>query len=157
MGSLIVRQVIADLIPLGLGRTQGGELLLAGSSAGGLGVMLNLDKVKSYLRDERDIRVAVRGVSDSGWFLDRDPFAQGAISAAEVVKHGWKMWGGSLPEACTNAHPTEPWRCYFGHRLYPTLKCKSSLSAKLSVRCFTISLNPQLHYLSSNGCLMKHK
>lgn len=32
MGSLIVRQVIADLIPLGLGRTQGGELLLAGSS-----------------------------------------------------------------------------------------------------------------------------
>lgn len=123
MGSLIVRQVIADLIPLGLGRTQGGELLLAGSSAGGLGVMLNLDKVKSYLRDERDIRVAVRGVSDSGWFLDRDPFAQGAISAAEVVKHGWKLWGGSLPEACTNAHPAEPWRCYFGHRLYPTLKC----------------------------------
>lgn len=44
MGSLIVRQVIADLIPLGLDRSQGGELLLAGSSAGGLGVMLNLDK-----------------------------------------------------------------------------------------------------------------
>lgn len=85
--------------------------------------MLNLDKVKSYLRDERDIRVAVRGVSDSGWFLDREPFAPGAISAAEVVKHGWKLWGGSLPEACTSAHPSEPWRCYFGHRLYSTLKC----------------------------------
>lgn len=32
MGSLIVRQVIADLLPLGLGRSQGGQLLLAGKS-----------------------------------------------------------------------------------------------------------------------------
>lgn len=62
MGSLIVRQVIADLIPLGLGRSQGGELLLAGSSAGGLGVMLNLDKVKRFLRVERGIKITVRGV-----------------------------------------------------------------------------------------------
>lgn len=62
MGSLIVRQVIADLIPLGLGRSQGGELLLAGSSAGGLGVMLNLDKVKRFLRNERGIKITVRGV-----------------------------------------------------------------------------------------------
>lgn len=126
MGSLIVRQVISDLIPLGLGRVQGGELLMAGSSAGGLGVMLNLDKVKRYLRDEREIKISVRGVSDSGWFLDREPFAPGAISAAEVVKQGWKLWEGVLPESCAAAHPTELWRCYFGHRIYPTLKCKNN-------------------------------
>lgn len=125
MGSLIVRQVIADLIPLGLGRSQGGELLLAGSSAGGLGVMLNLDKVKRFLRMERGIKIAVRGVSDSGWFLDRDPYMPNAIAAADVVKLGYKMWGGDLPNACTAKHPNEPWRCYFGHRLYPTLTCKS--------------------------------
>lgn len=123
MGSLIVRQVIADLIPLGLGRSQGGELLLAGSSAGGLGVMLNLDKVKRFLRVERGIKIAVRGVSDSGWFLDRDPYVPTAIAAADVVKLGYKMWGGDLPHACTAKHPNEPWRCYFGHRLYPTLTC----------------------------------
>lgn len=123
MGSLIVRQVIADLIPLGLGRSQGGELLLAGSSAGGLGVMLNLDKVKRFLRDEREIKISVRGVCDSGWFLDREPYAPGAVTTAEVVRQGWKMWEGSLPEACVAAHSSEPWRCYFGHRLYPTLKC----------------------------------
>lgn len=122
MGSLIVRQVIADLIPLGLGRSQGGELLLAGSSAGGLGVMLNLDKVKKFLRDERSIKISVRGVSDSGWFLDREPFALGAISGSDVVKQGHALWEGSLPEACVAAHPTEPWRCYFGHRIYPFLK-----------------------------------
>lgn len=53
MGSLIVRQVIADLIPLGLGNAQGTELMMAGSSAGGLGVMLNLDKVATFLREEK--------------------------------------------------------------------------------------------------------
>lgn len=124
MGSLIVRQVIADLIPLGLGRSQGGELLLAGSSAGGLGVMLNLDKVKRFLRDEKQIKISVRGVSDSGWFLDREPFAEGAISGSDVVKQGHALWEGSLPEACVAAHQGEPWRCYFGHRLYPFLKGK---------------------------------
>lgn len=53
MGSLIVRQVIDDLIPLGLGNYQGTELLMAGSSAGGLGVMLNLDNIKDFLQVER--------------------------------------------------------------------------------------------------------
>lgn len=53
MGSLIVRQVIADLIPLGLGHSQGADLLMAGSSAGGLGVMLNLDKVREFLQVEK--------------------------------------------------------------------------------------------------------
>lgn len=54
MGSLIVRQVFADLIPLGL--NNGGhssELLMAGSSAGGLGVILNLDKVRQFLQHEQ--------------------------------------------------------------------------------------------------------
>lgn len=124
MGSLIVRQVISDLIPLGLGRSHGGELLLAGSSAGGLGVMLNLDKVKRFLRREKGIRLSVRGVSDSGWFLDREPFIPNAMTTVDVVKQGWKFWSGALPEACVARHSSEPWRCYFGHRIYPTLKCK---------------------------------
>lgn len=124
MGSLIVRQVIADLIPLGLGRSQGGELLMAGSSAGGLGVMLNLDKVKRFLREERNIKISVRGVSDSGWFLDREPFELGAISGSDVVKKGHVMWESSLPEACVALHQSEPWRCFFGYRIYPTLKGK---------------------------------
>lgn len=64
----------------------------------------------------------VRGVSDSGWFLDREPYVAGAVAASEAVRQGWKLWNGSLPEACVAEHPKEPWRCYFGHRLYKTLK-----------------------------------
>ncbi|XP_065086521.1 palmitoleoyl-protein carboxylesterase NOTUM [Ochlerotatus camptorhynchus] len=122
MGSLIVRQVIADLIPLGLGHSQGADLLMAGSSAGGLGVMLNLDKVRSFLQNEKGLKVSVRGVSDSGWFLDREPYTAGAVAASEAVRQGWRMWDGALPQACVAEHPKEPWRCYFGHRLYNTLK-----------------------------------
>ncbi|ALC43262.1 Notum, partial [Drosophila busckii] len=122
MGALILRQVIADLIPLGLGRVPGGELLLVGSSAGGLGVMLNLDRIRDFLINEKQLQVTVRGVSDSGWFLDREPYTPAAVASSEAVRQGWKLWQGLLPEDCTKAHAAEPWRCYFGYRLYPTLK-----------------------------------
>ncbi|EDV96089.1 palmitoleoyl-protein carboxylesterase NOTUM [Drosophila grimshawi] len=122
MGALILRQVIADLIPLGLGRVAGGELLLVGSSAGGLGVMLNLDRIRNFLVNERKLPVTVRGVSDSGWFLDREPYTPSAVASSEAVRQGWRLWQGLLPEDCTKVHPAEPWRCYFGYRLYPTLK-----------------------------------
>ncbi|XP_037881000.1 palmitoleoyl-protein carboxylesterase NOTUM isoform X2 [Glossina fuscipes] len=122
MGALILRQVVSDLIPLGLGRAKGAELLLVGSSAGGLGVMLNLDRITHYLQHERQLQVTVRGVSDSGWFLDREPYTPSAVASSEAVRQGWSMWQGSLPESCAQLHKSEPWRCYFGYRLYPTLK-----------------------------------
>ncbi|XP_039965268.1 palmitoleoyl-protein carboxylesterase NOTUM [Bactrocera tryoni] len=122
MGAVILRNVIAELIPLGLGRIPGAELLLVGSSAGGLGVMLNLDRITNYLQQERKLMVTVRGVSDSGWFLDREPYTPATVGSSEAVRQGWKMWQGSLPEACVEQYQAEPWRCYFGYRLYPTLK-----------------------------------
>ncbi|XP_011290569.1 palmitoleoyl-protein carboxylesterase NOTUM [Musca domestica] len=122
MGALILKQVIADLIPMGLGRVPGAELLLVGSSAGGLGVMLNLDRIAHYLQVERKLQVTVRGVSDSGWFLDREPYTPSAVASSEAVRQGWSLWKGLLPEACVEQYKSEPWRCYFGYRLYPTLK-----------------------------------
>ncbi|XP_033159404.1 palmitoleoyl-protein carboxylesterase NOTUM [Drosophila mauritiana] len=122
MGALILRQVIAELIPVGLGRVPGGELMLVGSSAGGLGVMLNLDRIRDFLVNEKKLQITVRGVSDSGWFLDREPYTPAAVASNEAVRQGWKLWQGLLPEECTKSYPTEPWRCYYGYRLYPTLK-----------------------------------
>lgn len=129
MGAVILRNVIAELIPLGLGRIPGAELLLVGSSAGGLGVILNLDRISNYLQQERKLLVTVRGVSDSGWFLDREPYTPSTVGSSEAVRQGWKLWQGSLPEACTEQYQAEPWRCYFGYRLYPTLKGKGKIFA----------------------------
>lgn len=123
MGALVVQQVIRDLTPLGLENAT--DLLLAGSSAGGTGVMINLDPVRDTVHDSLGLRhVAVKGVTDSGWFLDRDPYASTGKPAVEAIRKGMQHWQGRVPKKCRAKYPEEPWRCYFGYRVYPTLKSK---------------------------------
>jgi len=50
MGADIVTQVVRDLVPLGLENAS--AFLLAGSSAGGTGVLLNLDRVQNLVHHE---------------------------------------------------------------------------------------------------------
>ncbi|BET00789.1 Pectinacetylesterase [Nesidiocoris tenuis] len=119
MGATIVEQVVRDLLTLGLGN--GSSLLLAGSSAGGAGVMLNLEMVQGLL-DEYP-KIAVRGITDSGWFLDRAPYSSQAdtLASVEAIKKGMVLWEGQVPSACRSVYHGEPWRCFFGYRLYPTV------------------------------------
>lgn len=35
---------------------------------------------------------------------------------------GPSLWKSRVPEGCASEYPSEPWRCYFGHRLYPSLR-----------------------------------
>ncbi|KAI4498772.1 hypothetical protein M0802_006239 [Mischocyttarus mexicanus] len=120
MGAEIVSQVVRDLLPLGLENAS--SLLLAGSSAGGIGVMLNLDHVQNLVHEELGLKnVAIRGVSDSGWFLDRAPYSPNGLSPVDAVHKGMELWKARIPHNCVVKHPDEPWRCYFGYRLYPTL------------------------------------
>ena len=55
------------------------------------------------------------------------------MAASEAVEKGWKLWNGSLPEDCV-AEQKEPWRCYFGHRLYNTLKCMQNITIKIILK-----------------------
>lgn len=55
------------------GLADGRILLLAGSSAGAGGVLVNLDKITAMMHD-RGSKIEVRGIVDSGWFLDNEPF-----------------------------------------------------------------------------------
>ncbi|KAK0084685.1 hypothetical protein PV325_006595 [Microctonus aethiopoides] len=120
MGAEIVSQVVRDLVPLGLDNAS--SLLLAGSSAGGTGVMLNLDHIHGLVHHELGLKhVSVRGISDSGWFLDRAPYSPNGLSPVEAVRKGMELWRARMPKNCAAVHPHEPWRCYFGYRLYPTL------------------------------------
>lgn len=125
MGSLVIQQVIKDLIPLGLENST--DLLLTGSSAGGTGVMLNLDFVKELLHEELNLKqINIRGVTDSGWFLDRSPYALGSTlkPTVEASRKGMEYWKGKIPSRCKQEYPYDAWKCYFGYRLYPFLKCK---------------------------------
>lgn len=71
LGSRIIEQVILELLPQGLHESD--LMVLAGESAGAVGVLTNLDRV-SELMALVGSRTQVRGLADSGWFLDNKPF-----------------------------------------------------------------------------------
>ncbi|KAM9125060.1 palmitoleoyl-protein carboxylesterase notum2-like isoform 1-T1 [Pangshura tecta] len=127
MGALIIQEVIKDLVPKGI--KQAKVVLLAGESAGGTGVLLNLERVAALLEELEAEAVQVRGLVDSGWFLDikhpRQSDCSDAASCAPVgaIKKGLRMWNGILPEKCKQQFKTvNEWQCFLGYRLYSSLK-----------------------------------
>lgn len=70
-GSKIIENVIKDLATKGLQNAS--SLYLAGSSAGGTGVLVNLDRIADLVSTINS-KTVVRGLIDSGWFLDNEPF-----------------------------------------------------------------------------------
>lgn len=125
MGSLIIQEVVNELLTKGLNNAK--VLLLAGSSAGGTGVLLNVDNVLEQLKSQGHTAVQVRGLADSGWFLDNKQYkftdCLDTISCAptEAIKRGVRYWGALVPENCRQAHVGEEWNCFFGYKVFPTL------------------------------------
>ncbi|KAI2658924.1 Palmitoleoyl-protein carboxylesterase notum1a [Labeo rohita] len=100
MGSQIIQEVIKELVTKGL---DGAKDLGLGS-------------------------VQVRGLADSGWFLDNKQYrctdCVDTISCAptEAIKRGVRYWNSVVPERCSRAYNGEDWNCFFGYKVQPTLK-----------------------------------
>ncbi|XP_035715762.1 palmitoleoyl-protein carboxylesterase NOTUM isoform X2 [Folsomia candida] len=136
MGALIIEEVIKTLIRNG-GIRSDSTVILAGSSAGGTGVLINLDRVEELMHEQFDYVDSgpprVKGISDSGWFIDKLPSYSEKVDCHDVIlcpphislKKGMHLWNSRLPERCQNSYPDEPWSCFFGYRIYPTLKASS--------------------------------
>lgn len=96
--------------------------------------MLNLDRVTDFLRTQGS-SAEVRGVTDSGWFLDNVPYAPAdcqdpqRCAPTSAVQMGHALWNGQVPLACKAQYASQPWRCYFGHHLHRTLKSTSIISS----------------------------
>ena len=128
LGAEILTEVVKELFSweqLGSGQ----ELYLVGSSAGGTGVLVNLDGVASLVRSLGS-SLRVRGIVDSGWFLDNDPFSSSSRSKAgltpsQTVSVGAHLWKARVPDSCAQHFPGEEWKCFFGYRIYPTIRSKS--------------------------------
>jgi hypothetical protein len=114
-------------------------------SAGGTGVMLNLDRVTDFLRTQGST-AEVRGVTDSGWFLDNVPYAPAdcqdpqRCAPTSAVQMGHSLWNGQVPLACKAQYVSQPWRCYFGHHLHRTLKSTSIISTQSMININHLSL-----------------
>lgn len=69
---------------------------LASFSAGGIGVLLNVDHVEEQLRSQGHQGVQVRGLSDSGWVLERKQYKPGdcthvqSCGPTDAVKLGFE-------------------------------------------------------------------
>ncbi|XP_047669841.1 carboxylesterase notum2 [Tachysurus fulvidraco] len=125
MGSVIIRELIKELATKGL--KQAKVVMLAGTSAGGTGVLLNIEKVASQL-EQLGADVQVRGLVDSGWFLEskqqKTQECPDSLSCTPVdaIKKGLRMWNGVLPDKCKQQYKRgEEWQCFFGHKLYSLL------------------------------------
>jgi len=155
MGSQILEQVFDSLyedLPRDSSLYRAKFILLVGDSAGATGVIMNLDRMNKFVErkavglgqacgqecEKKQVPV-FRGLADSGWFLDNEPYELGVsdpetrrpyetdcdqnkCSPLETVKQAMGMWNGQVPPACALRHPSEPWRCYFGYRAYRTLQ-----------------------------------
>ncbi|GFR63606.1 palmitoleoyl-protein carboxylesterase NOTUM [Elysia marginata] len=125
MGSLILDEVFNELLQKGMRRAQ--TVLIAGTSAGATGVLVNIDRIADLIH-ARKPSVDVRGLVDSGWFLDIQPFKEKVCRDAFTcsplagIQRGVQVWNPRLPKGCIDAHPDEIWRCYFGRRVFPSIQ-----------------------------------
>lgn len=99
------------------------ELFLAGSSAGATGVLVNADFVADLIRP-RGVRV--RGIVDSGWFLDNDPFNEDASVVIRSLQRGIRLWQANVNDQCARNYPDDLWQCYIGYKAFPFIKSKDT-------------------------------
>lgn len=104
----IMRAVVADL----KARTSGpnlktaSEVLFAGTSAGGDGVMVHLDWLASQLRNAK-----VRGLNDAGWIPESNSVPLNP-TMDEILDSAMQLWNGKPDASCVNADPAQKKRCY---------------------------------------------
>lgn len=119
-GRAIMRALIEDLCDPAITAAptleQSESLLLAGGSAGGIGVLANLDAVAGQLPV-----LAVRGFTDAGWFIHIDPYVDGTPGLLEWMQEGLSHWSAQVDASCAAAHPSDAHLCYFGADLLPFL------------------------------------
>ena len=93
---------------------------MAGSSAGATGVLVNADYVAEMIRPHG---VLVRGIVDSGWFLD-NTIGNGLNAQLRNLQYGIRMWQANVNNDCASAYPSDLWKCFIGYRAEPHIKSK---------------------------------
>ncbi|CAH8560223.1 unnamed protein product [Schistosoma turkestanicum] len=126
-GSRIVAAVIDDLPWRNAAYTE--KVIFAGSSAGGIGVLMNIDRLGRKLFTRIGYPVLVSGIIDSSWFIHIPAYQETkCINAFECppeegIHRGMKLWKPRIPKPCRKAHPKEEkWKCYLAPFMYPHLR-----------------------------------
>ncbi|MEW5985059.1 MAG: pectin acetylesterase-family hydrolase [Chloroflexota bacterium] len=119
-GQAILEAVLTDLQNhhgnFGAGQGTDSTLILAGCSAGGEGVLNNLDAVAARFTNNFD---DIRGINDAGWAVDVQPsYSPQSPSFYDLLGQGFDYWQGHVDADCLGALG-DPAQCYFGATAYP--------------------------------------
>lgn len=114
------------------------ELVVGGSSAGGLSVFLHADRIAAAARKRAPHLVQVTAAPDVGMFIDHDNFLHttgvpnqpswGAANFTAQMLYIAKMQNmtfgadGGLSPACEALHPDEPLLCFMAPHVAPTVQ-----------------------------------
>lgn len=135
-GAYIIRSVIKHLMQNGLASAS--QIMISGSSAGAIGVLQNIDAISSLVSNmvssERGAaatsNISIRGLVDSGWFLD----SGNAINCGDVTdpnechpllifKAGAEYWHSVLAPSCVSSKSTSSrHKCFLGDEVFPTIR-----------------------------------
>lgn len=111
------------------------EIVISGSSAGGLAVFLNLDYLVKKIRDaiEGD-KPSIVGIADGGYFMDY-PAIDGEMKLQPYYKEMYEVQNVSVDQGCINAYrwdlKDELWKC-----LMPQYLLKYVMSPVFIVQSF---------------------
>lgn len=105
-GLRIVQAIVADLKnrPSGAKLSSASKVLLSGTSAGGIGVMVHLDWLAAALPNSD-----VRGINDAGFIPDVPYITQDLPKNYQLAR---QLWNGSGDATCIAANPTARQKCY---------------------------------------------
>ncbi|VDN09751.1 unnamed protein product [Dibothriocephalus latus] len=131
-GSRILTAVINELL-VRRDFAEAKKVIFAGSSAGGIGTMMNLDRLARKIRKRSRSRVQVSGIVDSAWFLNYPTYTQPSYlinctsiydcSPQEGIHRGIELWQPRIPRRCREAEgKSNFWRCYLGPVLYQHIR-----------------------------------
>ena len=106
-GRRIVRAIIQDLKngETGVDLSSATRVLFAGTSAGGVGVMVHADWIRTQLPS-----ADVRGVNDGGWTPDLLPNFPGNLF--QRINVALQLWNGKVDASCARANSGSEYRCY---------------------------------------------
>jgi hypothetical protein len=106
-GRTIFRAVIEDLKKRNAPNLMepGTEILLAGQSAGGSGVLLHLDWLATQVPHAK-----VRGFNDAGWWPEQSVVINTGFEAS--IAKGILLWKGMPDPNCARANKTAKSKCY---------------------------------------------
>lgn len=126
-GQRVVKSALNDLIDTNL-ITSSSQILFAGGSAGGRGMMNNIDFLVSQLPPQTQ---TIGAVLDSPYYIDitpYDPTFEGLQYQTQEIYNRYNV-SAVIPKECSDMYPGEEWKCTYGQYRIPFVKTSYLLFA----------------------------